>query len=221
MCGRFALSAKTNQIEKLVNKEPIKVAVKPRFNIAPSQNILAIKSDASDFTFLKWGLIPSWSKDPAIGNSMINARAETIIEKPSFRTPFKKKRCLIFADGYYEWKVNKGTKTKTPYFIHKSDFEPFAFAGLWESWINPDGEIIESACIITTEPNEKMKEIHHRFPVILNPNQFDLWLDTKKATQNDLLPLLVALPEEDVDFYEVSTLVNSPVNDIEDCKKPA
>lgn len=222
MCGRFALSAKTSDIEKLVNKNPIKLNISPRYNIAPTQSVLAITSkDPDNFTFTRWGLIPYWAKDMTIGSSLINARAETLEEKPSFRNSFKKKRCLIFADGYYEWKALKGSKIKVPYFVSNNGGQPFAFAALWDSWKNPEGEIIESATIITTSPKSKLSEIHHRMPVMLDKNNYDLWLDVKSDNSKEIKELLNSTKAEDFDYYEVSTLVNSPSNDVEECKRPA
>jgi putative SOS response-associated peptidase YedK len=193
----------------------------PRFNIAPSQPILAIPNDGRDSAdFFVWGLIPSWSKDPAIGNRLINARGETIAEKPSFRGGFKYKRCLILADGFYEWKAQPGTKTKIPHFIHMKDRQPFAFAGLWDEWHSSDGGSVRSCTIITTEPNELMSSIHNRMPVILNKKDYAFWLEAPPQAPENLLPLIKPFPAEKMSAYAVSTLVNTPANDRAECIAP-
>jgi putative SOS response-associated peptidase YedK len=194
----------------------------PRFNIAPTQPVLVVPNDGSNKAdFFIWGLIPSWSKDPSIGNKLINARGETVAEKPSFRGSFKYKRGLILADGFYEWKVQPGTKTKTPYFIHMKDRKPFAFAGLWDEWQSPDGGALRTCTIITTEPNELMKPLHNRMPVILDPNDYSDWLDPAPRTSDSLLHLIKPFPHLPMSAYPVSTLVNSPGNDRPELVVPA
>ena len=156
-----------------------------------------------------WGLIPSWAKDPAIGNKMINARAETVSEKPSFRSAFKKRRCLILADGFYEWQ--KTDDGKQPYHIKMEDDSPFAFAGLWEAW-DKYGEEIRSGTIITTDANDLMNEIHHRMPVILHPEDYGLWLDPDFDEKEALTSLLKPYPSDAMEAYPVSRRVNKPAN---------
>ncbi len=222
MCGRFTLTVDPAELKDAFTdfKFPSKFA--PRFNIAPTQPILAIPNDGrNQADFFVWGLIPSWSKDPAIGQRLINARAETLAEKPSFRGGFKYKRCLILADGFYEWKAAPGTKTKTPYFIFLKDRRPFAFAGLWDEWNSPDGNSIRSATIITTEPNELMADLHNRMPVILNPNDYEQWLDASPRAPESLSPLLKPFPADRMSTYPVSTLVNAPANDRPELIVPA
>src|SRR5258708_26621853 len=170
MCGRFSLTVDPAELQDAFRDYTFPEKFAPRFNIAPTQPVLAIPNDGrSRADFFVWGLIPSWSKEASIGNRLINARGETLGEKPSFRGGYKHKRCLIVANGFYEWKSKPMTKTKTPHFIHLKTREPFAFAGLWDEWHSPDGSEIRSCTIITTEPNELMAPIHDRMPVILKP----------------------------------------------------
>jgi len=186
-------------------------APEPRYNIAPTQPVAVIPNDGrNQLDYYVWGLIPSWAKDPTIGNRMINARSETLTEKPSFRNAFRRRRCLIPASGFYEWKAVEGQKTKTPMYIHLADGKPFAFAGLWERWDSPDGSTVFSCTIITTRPNEMLSQIHNRMPVILKPEDYSLWLETAEQPVNRLQALLEPYPEEKMGAYEVSRLVNSP-----------
>lgn len=215
MCGRFTLTA---TIEEIIDRFEIQAFLEdedysPSYNIAPSQSVLAVINDGNSnrMGFLKWGLIPPWAKDMSIGNKMINARAETLSEKPSFRNAFKKKRCLIIADSFYEWKQQEG-KGKTPMRIKLKGEELFAMAGIWESWKSPVGTPLYSCSVITTEPNELMKDIHDRMPVILKPNDEKIWLDPSISDLNYLNQFLIPLDENLMDAYEVSSLVNSPKN---------
>jgi len=154
-----------------------------------------------------------WAKDPSIGSRLINARGETVAEKPSFRGSFKHKRCLILADGFYEWKTFGNRKSKTPYFIHMKNRKPFALAGLWDSWESPDGSGIKTCTIITTGPNELMENLHDRMPVILHPRDYAKWLDASPQAPEKLLPLIKPFPADEMSAYAVSTLVNKPEND--------
>lgn len=162
-----------------------------------------------------------WAKDPSIGNRLINARGETLEEKPAFRGSLKYKRCLILADGFYEWKGAPGRKTKTPFFIHMKDRKPFAFAGLWDSWNGPDGSQIKSCTIITTVPNELMAIIHSRMPAILHPRDYARWLDPSPQTPDQLKPLIKPFPAEMMNAYPVSAMVNTPANDTPELVLPA
>jgi putative SOS response-associated peptidase YedK len=190
----------------------------PRFNVAPTQNVAVVRLDSKqqgrELPHLRWGLIPSWADDPSIGSRMINARAETVAEKPAFRHAFKAKRCLVVADGFYEWQRMDGRKQ--PYFIHLKDDRPFAFAGLWERWTKGD-ELIESCTIITTGANELMQPIHDRMPVVIPKSAYDIWLDPTIKDPERLQPLLAPYPSDEMVAYTVSTLVNSPKNDVEAC----
>lgn len=221
MCGRFTLTVDPAELQDAFRQYAFPAAFAPRYNIAPSQPILVIPNDGQDKAdFFVWGLIPKWAKDPAIGNKLINARGETVAEKPSFRGGFKHKRCLILADGFYEWKA-AGSKTKTPYFIHMKDRKPFAFAGLWDEWNSPDGGPLRTCVIITTEPNELMSAIHNRMPVILDPQDYALWLDSAPQTPENLIGLIKPFPAEAMTAHPVSTLVNKPGNDRPECVVPA
>jgi len=214
MCGRFTLTINPADLRDTFNDYIFPSQFGPRFNIAPSQPVLAIPNDEKNTAdFFVWGLIPMWAKDPSIGSRLINARGETVAEKPSFRGSFKYKRCLILADGFYEWKTTNGKKSKTPYFIHMKNRKPFAFAGLWDVWEGPDGSNIKTCTIITTEPNELMEHLHNRMPVILHPRDYAKWLDVSPQTPENLLPLIKPFPADEMSAYRVSTLVNRPVND--------
>jgi putative SOS response-associated peptidase YedK len=222
MCGRFTLTIDPADLKESFGDYSLPSRFAPRFNIAPTQPVLAIPNDAAaKGDFFVWGLIPSWAKDPAIGSRLINARAETLAEKPSFRGSYKYKRCLILADGFYEWKSQPGSKTKVPHFIHMQDRRPFAFAGLWDHWNSPDGSLVKSCTIITTEPNELMATLHNRMPVILKPADYARWLDPAPRPPESLAPLLKAYPAGEMAAHPVSTLVNSPANDRPDLVVPA
>ncbi|OGO25436.1 MAG: hypothetical protein A2Y54_07315 [Chloroflexi bacterium RBG_16_51_16] len=214
MCGRFTLTVNPADLREAFEDYTFPSKFAPRFNIAPTQPVLAIPNDDKHSAdFFQWGLIPSWAKDPDIGSRLINARAETLAEKPSFRSGLKYKRCLILADGFYEWKSQPGQKTKIPHFIHMKDRKPFAFAGLWDVWQSPDGSSIKTCTIVTTEPNKLMSAIHNRMPVILDPADYDRWLDPAPQTADKVLPLLKSFPANLMAAYPVSTLVNKPAND--------
>jgi putative SOS response-associated peptidase YedK len=166
---------------------------------------------------LHWGLVPRWSKDPEIGSRMINARSETVAEKNSFKSAFRKRRCLILADGFYEWQRNQsGSGPKQPYYLRLSTGGPFAFAGLWEHWEGESREI-NSATIITTEANDLMQKIHHRMPVILQPEHYGDWLDTSVEESDELLQLLASYPSDEMEAYPISTYVNKPDNNDSKC----
>lgn len=166
---------------------------------------------------MRWGLVPSWSKDPKAGPPLINARSETIATKPSFRTAFKRKRCLIPADGFYEWQKQADAKTKVPHYIRMAKDRAFAFAGLWECWHGSDGSDLESCTIVTTEANELMRPLHDRMPVILPEEHFTQWLDPKNEEAADLESLLKPYPPAEMTAFPISTLVNSPRNESSDC----
>ena len=219
MCGRFTLTTNLGAIAKRFGVARFLEEVGPRYNIAPTQTVIVVSDDgARQLTEMRWGLIPSWAKDPAIGNRMINARAETIATKPSFRSALRKRRCLIPADGFYEW--TPAGRTKQPVHIALKNREPFGFAGLWESWTSLDGEEIKTCTIITTEANELLKPIHDRMPVILNREAEAVWLDPTIQQPATLLPLLTPYPAEEMEVYTVSTKVNNPTNDGPECIVP-
>ncbi|RME47353.1 MAG: SOS response-associated peptidase, partial [Caldilineae bacterium] len=166
----------------------------------------------------RWGLIPAWAKDPAIGSRMINARAETVAQKPSFKRPLRRQRCLVLADGFYEWQ--KTPQGKIPVYIHLEAHRPFAFAGLWDRWVSAEGEALYTCTILTTRPNDLLAPIHNRMPVILTPEAVEAWLSPVEQAPQSLLPLLRPYPAEAMTCYPVSRLVNSPANDLPDCIRP-
>lgn len=222
MCGRFTLTADPNQLRQEFAWLNIPVDTAPRYNVAPSQPVAVIPNDGrKTLDHYVWGLIPSWAKDPSIGNRMINARAETAAEKPSFRSAFRHRRCLIPADGFYEWQKIPGEKRKIPLYIRLKSGRPFFFAGLWESWDSPDGANILSCTILTTEPNEMMGPIHNRMPVILPPEAYELWLSITEKKTDDLQAVLKPYPSDQMTVYPVSTLVNNPTNETAACIAPA
>jgi putative SOS response-associated peptidase YedK len=220
MCGRFTLTADLDQLEERFSFHGTNLSFKPRYNIAPSQPVLTVINNEGENRagLLRWGLIPAWAKDPAIGDRMINARAETVAEKPSFRRALQKRRCLVLADGFYEWK--KEGKKKTPMYIALKSHEPFGFAGLWETWKSSTSETIHSCTIITTTPNALMESIHNRMPVILPHEAEAVWLDRTIEDPQRLLPLLAPYPAKAMEAYVVSALVNSPRNDLPACVEP-
>lgn len=193
----------------------------PRYNIAPSQAVAVSANDSLGvLAFYKWGLIPSWAKDPAIGSNLINARAETLAEKPAFRSAFRRRRCLIWADGFYEWQVVPSQKSKIPTYIRLQSGRPFVFAGLWESWREPAGGEVRTCTIITTRPNSLMQPIHSRMPVILPASAWSQWLDPQENDPARLSALLIPYPAEEMQAYPVSSLVNNPINDSSACIQP-
>ena len=215
MCGRFTLTA---TVDQLIDRFDVEFFLQeeeyvPNFNVAPSQSVLAVINNGSQnkMGFLRWGLIPPWAKDMSIGYKMINARAETLSEKPSFRNAYKKKRCLIVADSFYEWK-RSDSKNKTPMRIKLKSNELFAMAGLWEKWQSPEGKTFYSCSVITTLPNELVQNIHDRMPVILKPEDEKYWLDPSITDTSKLHHLLKPLEQDLMEAYEVSPLVNSPKN---------
>ena len=209
MCGRYTLTADAASIQLAFNLDSIP-DWQPRYNIAPSQLAPVITGkNARRLSFLKWGLVPSWAKDAAIGSKMINARAETAAEKPSFRAAFKRRRCLMPADGFFEWQGSR----KTPMYIHLENRTLFAFAGLWESRANPDGSKLETCAILTAEANELIRPLHHRMAVILAPENYDVWLSPQEVETAALMSLLSPHSAEKMRAYEVSRQVNHPAND--------
>ena len=222
MCGRFALTVDPADLQEAFPEFTIPAQAAPRYNIAPTQPILVLPNDGMDKAdFFVWGLIPSWAKDPAIGSRMINARAETLAEKPAFRSAYKYHRCLVFADAFFEWQAQPGSKSKLPHLIRLKSGKPFAFAGLWEHWQAPDGSEVRSATIVTTEPNKLMATIHNRMPVILPRDVYAQWLDPAPQQPAALQGLLVPYPESEMEAIPISTLVNSPANDRPEVILPA
>jgi putative SOS response-associated peptidase YedK len=214
MCGRFTLAIDPADLQDSFPEFTFPSQITPRYNIAPTQPILVLPNDGTKKAdFFTWGLIPSWAKDPVIGSRLINARAETLAEKPSFRSAYKYRRCIIFADGFFEWQSIPGKTGKVPNLIRLKSGKPFALAGLWERWQSPDGSEIKSATIITTTPNELMAPIHDRMPVILPSHAYTRWLGVSPQFPVDLKDLLVPFPAGEMRAFHVKTLVNNPGED--------
>jgi putative SOS response-associated peptidase YedK len=220
MCGRFTLSINPDELQEQFGlSAPPPAELAPRYNIAPSQAVAVVANTPERVLELfQWGLIPSWAKDPKIGNRLINARAETLAEKPAFRTALKRRRCLVVADGFYEWK--KDGQAKTPILLKMKDDRPFAFAGLWEVWQPPDGSLLRTCTIITTEPNALVAGIHNRMPAILPPDAYDAWLQPGDVRPQDVLPLLGPFDAAQMRAVPVSTRVNNPAFDSPECVLP-
>ena len=231
MCGRFTLIAwdeiegrflpvgsGMDMIRERFAESGMDTA--PRYNIAPTQDVLTITNDSevNVARFMRWGLVPSWAKDISIGNRMINARAETLAERPSFRSAFRRRRCLVVADSFYEWK--RDGRKRTPMRISLESGELFGFAGLWETWSSPDGRRILSCTIVTTATNEFMAPIHDRMPVILSQDTESVWLDPDVRDTDALSELLTPYPSDLMSAYEVSSVVNSAANDGPECIAP-
>jgi len=220
MCGRFSLWLELTDLVKAFPGFTFPQDLAPRYNIAPTQHVAVVPNDGQKrVAQFQWGLVPFWAKDPTMGSRMINARAETLAEKPAFRSAYRRRRCLVLADGFYEWRLEPDGRTKTPMYVRMATGAPFAFAGLWEVW-RPDDAPLYSCTIITTEPNALMAPIHNRMPVMLAPEAYDRWLDPAELPASALAPLLAPYPAETMVAYPVSRLVNSPVNDAPACIVP-
>jgi putative SOS response-associated peptidase YedK len=219
MCGRYTLAVEAAEVMEDFDLMGTPLGWKPRYNVAPTQAVAVITAlSPAKLDFMKWGLVPSWAKDIEIGNRLINARSETISEKPAFRGAFKYRRCLILADGFYEWQRIEGKRT-TPYYIQRADHKLFAFAGIWEHWQSKMGDELLSCSIITCAPNELMAPIHDRMPVILDKDSYASWIEQKPgANPKDLL---VPYPAEKMSAFPVSRIVNDPKNDVPQCILPA
>lgn len=219
MCGRFTLTSEISALQQTfpwVNFSPTPI---PRYNIAPTQPVAVITNEGTNqVDYLIWGLIPRWAKDPDIGNRLINARAETLAQKPAFKGPFRYHRCLILADGFYEWKQEGAVKI--PIYIRLQSGAPFAFAGIWDTWQSPDGSEIRSCAIITTTPNTLLSSIHNRMPVIIPPAEHQHWITPQPINPGDFQPLLKPYPAEEMIAYPVSKSVNNPRLDLPECIQP-
>ena len=223
MCGRYTLTSKGDEVALLFDLSEIP-SFPPHYNIAPTQEAAVVRVPAPGaprhLDFLRWGLVPYWADDPKIGNRMINARSEGVADKPAYRSSFRKQRCLIPTDGFYEWK--KDGKLKQPYHIRRADRRPFAFAGLWSRWRPKEGgsQPLDTFTILTTDANDLIRPLHDRMPVILAPADFDLWLDPAVEDRERLEPLLAPFDSEQMETYPVSRAVNSPANDLAACIEP-
>ena len=209
MCGRFAQKSDPKRIAKQFGVSEVPAA-EARYNVAPTQDLLCVREggDGREMTFFKWGLVPSWAKDPSMGSRLINARSETVTEKPAFREAFKRRRCIVPADGFYEWQRQGGRRQ--PYFFRMRDEAPFGFAGLWDRWEGEDGRVLNSCTILTTEANEAVRPVHDRMPVILPPADYDLWLEQDVRKRDLLAELLRPYPASEMTSHPVSPAVNSP-----------
>ncbi len=218
MCGRYTLTADGGAITEIF-KVTEAVELSPRYNVAPTQEVAVVGRNhegGRTLGTMRWGLIPSWAKDPSIGSRLINARSETVAEKPAFRASFKKRRCLVVADGFYEWKKMGGGKQ--PYYIGLKGHPPFAIAGLWDRWRDQEsGETLRSCTLLTTGPNALMETIHNRMPVILHPEDYDRWLDPEFHDREALESCLGPYEADAMEAYPVSTLVNNVRNDRPEC----
>jgi len=221
MCGRYVIRAPVSQLATMFDLMDVPLLT-PRYNVAPTQMVPAVRlkpeTKKRELVMLKWGLIPAWAKDASIGNQMIMARADTVAQKPAFNSAFQKRRCLIVADGFYEWQKTNGKKQ--PYFIGLKDQSPFAFAGLWERWKNPEGDAVESCALITTDANDIVRPIHDRMPVILQRQDYEKWLDLETQDTMALPKLLQPYPGEAMMAYPVSSFVNNPKNEASRCVDP-
>ena len=220
MCGRFTLRSSGESVAEAFDLPQVPDLL-PRFNIAPGQSVAVVREmpQAQDrqLAYLRWGLIPAWADDPSIGDRLANTRSETAATKPSFRKAFRSRRCLVVADGFYEWQKINGHKQ--PYFVGLQSDRPFGMAGLWERW-EKGGEPVESCTILTTDANELMQPIHERMPVIIPPEQYGLWLDPRCQDSEKLAKLLRPYPSTHMLAYRVSTAVNNPKNDVVKCVAP-
>ena len=220
MCGRFTRKENMQNLAELLGL-PIPPLLPTRYNVAPSKLVACVRMNPDtterEWVELKWGLVPSWAKDPSIGHKLINVRGETVGEKPSFRKAFKQQRCLVLADGFYEWK--REGRTKQPYYIRFKDYRLFAFAGLWERWEKQD-PALESCSLITIGPNAVMEPIHHRMPVLLATTQYDEWLDPSLHMVERLNTVLRPFPPEEMEAYPASQMVNNPRYDQPQCVVP-
>lgn len=221
MCGRYTQTHPEVDLEGF--EEFSEIRLEPRYNIAPTQTapVVAVLDGELEVEEMRFGLVPFWAKDVKVGYKMINARAESVADKPSYRAQFKKKRCLVLADGYYEWKKETGAMGKRPFRFVLGEGRQFAFGGLWDRWQDKgSGETIHSFTIVTTAPNEVAERIHNRMPFILLPERYEQWLDPDFQDTDELREWLKPYPEDDLDAYEVSTLVNSPKNEKPECVEP-
>ncbi len=219
MCGRFTITIEPAFFQQELDLGQVPSEWTPRYNTAPSQDIpVVLDKDSRDVEMLRWGLIPFWAKDEKIGYRMINARSETIQEKPSFRNAFKQRRCLILADGFYEWQKQSGSAPKVPFYFQLADGAPFAFAGIWETWSPAQDEMVRSCAIITTEPNDLVAVAHDRMPVMLDKDMMWAWLEEKPA--DNLQAMLAPYPAEKMRAHPVGLAVNNPKNDSAECVRP-
>ena len=223
MCGRFVLHHEIEPLFEALSIEQTRIEIGPRYNIAPTQLVAVVLDGKQEkgrtLDALKWGLVPFWAKDQKMGSRMINARAETVADKPAFRAALRYRRCLIATSGYYEWQ--KTDDGKVPHYLHRTDNRPFAMAGLWEEWTSPEEEIVRSCTIITTEANAFAKQIHHRMPVILDEVGQSAWLDDSLESPAEITSTLVPYPHDTLSAHPVSTRVNTATFEDPSCIEAA
>ena len=216
MCARYTMTLPDEALSKLYGLARF-AEFEPRFNIAPAQRVPVVRLDPEgerELVLMQWGLVPAWARDIPIGAKLINARSETVAEKPAFRRAFQRRRCLMPADGFYEWQPTNGRKQ--PVYIRLVGGEPFAFASLWEAWTSPDGEVLETCTLLTTEPNELMRPIHNRMPVIVRAESYETWMSVE-AKPADLMGLFKPFSSEAMEAWPVSMYVNNPRNEGPEC----
>lgn len=219
MCGRFTMRRSVDELAERFNATVVDTEVFPSFNVAPTQKVAVVTGGAErELNAFTWGLVPFWAKDPSIGNRMINARAETVAEKPAFRSALAKRRCLIPADGFFEWKKTGGKSV--PFYFRFPDDRLFAFAGIWEQWESPEGEPLRTCSLITVQPNALVGEVHDRMPAILLPDEESSWLETDGKDPRPLLELLHPYPEGELVTHPVSRKVNAPAANDPSCIEP-
>jgi putative SOS response-associated peptidase YedK len=220
MCGRYAVTSSPEAIRALFRYADLP-NFPPRYNIAPTQPIAIVRLDRGErrFALVRWGFIPSWVKDPKTVSLMFNARGETVIDKPAYRAAMRRRRCLVPADGFYEWR-RVGSRSQ-PYFVRRRDGKPFAFAGVWETWTGPNGEELETAAIVTTKANNTLASIHERMPVVLPENAYDLWLNCDETDVEAAAALIASAPDDLLEAYEVSSAVNRAANDDASLLRPS
>lgn len=219
MCGRFTFALSPELLAAIFGV-PTLQELPRRFNIAPTQQILTVRgtSAGNRLSFMRWGLIPFWAKDPSIGSRMINARCESVHEKPAFRHAIRFRRCLVPASGFYEWKEEAGKKY--PFYVRMRDGDIMGFAGIWDRWMDPEGKTLESCSILTTSSNRLLRPLHDRMPVIINPEEYGLWLDGEITVPDRLKILYKPYPDDQMEICPVSPLVNNPRNDSPACIEP-
>lgn len=214
MCGRYVISSPPAAIRALFRygEQP---NFPPRYNVAPTQPIPIVRlaDGKPSFALVRWGFIPSWVKDPKAFSLLVNARGESVLDKPAFRNAMRRRRCLVPADGFYEWRAGSAGAPKRPYFVRAKSGGPLAFAGLWETWAGPNGEEVDTAAIVTTRANRALSSIHDRMPVIVPPEAFDLWLDGANVEATTAAALIAPAPDDLLECFEISLAVNRVAND--------
>jgi putative SOS response-associated peptidase YedK len=223
MCGRYTLTTQKQDLAAELDLDPgVVLDLEPRWNIAPTQEVpILLKDEGVRMALYRWGLVPPWAKDPTVGSRMINARSETLAERASFRDALRSQRCLVLADGFYEWHAGEEGQPKVPHYIRLKSRKPFTFAGLWAKWRGASGQDLYTCTIITGDANELVGKIHHRMPIVIPPANRDAWLDPDHGDPESLLALLRAEDPQELEMYPVSRFVNSPANDGPECVEAA